>query len=382
MTEVACVDLFCGAGGLTHGLKRTGINVVAGIDIDNYCKHPFEKNNDAKFLLEDVSSISPSILSSFFGSAKYRILAGCAPCQPFSTYSQRYETIGTERWGLMYHFSRLIKSIKPEIVVMENVPSVLRHQVYTDFVEKLQKSGYYVTNQINECKKYGLPQRRKRMVLLAALDRPIELIEPPKLKEKSVYDAIGLMPKLNHGETSKNDRLHMSASLSDLNLKRIRASKQGGTWRDWPKELIAECHKKETGRSYPSVYARMKWNEPSPTLTTQFFGFGNGRFGHPEQDRAITLREGSILQGFPTNYSFIANESKVHIKALGRLIGNAVPVTLGEVIGKSIQQHIKITQKENASLDEKFFPINKPFQHSDLALNSITSFTQDNKKLA
>jgi DNA (cytosine-5)-methyltransferase 1 len=126
-------------------------------------------------------------------------------------------------------------------------------------------------------------------------------------------------------------------------MERMRASKPGGTWRDWPSHLVAECHRKPTGKTYPGVYARMAWDEPSPTLTTQFYGFGNGRYGHPEQDRAISLREGAILQGFPKRYSFVKKGEPVHFKVLGRLIGNAVPVTLGRVIGKSVKAHLGMT---------------------------------------
>lgn len=115
----------------------------------------------------------------------------------------------------------------------------------------------------------------------------------------------------------------------------------GGTWRDWPEELVADCHKRKTGRGYSGVYGRMEWGEPSPTVTTQFYGFGNGRFGHPEQDRGLSLREGAILQGFPSDYSFVPDGERVRVKALGRLIGNAVPVELGRVIGESILDHLK-----------------------------------------
>ena len=340
MIGVKCIDLFCGAGGLTCGLKKSGIDVVAGVDVDESCRHPFEVNNSAEFLLEDVSKINPEKLNEYFGKGSVRVLAGCAPCQPFSTYSQRYETVGTARWGLMYHFARLVKSIRPEFVTMENVPTVMKHEVYQDFVQTLRNLGYHVWSEVVDCKKYGLPQQRRRTVLLASLDRPLELIAHVTGLEHNVRAAIGLMPALSQGKGSNVDTLHVAAGLSDLNLKRIRVSKPGGTWRDWPKELVAECHRKNTGKSYPGVYARMSWDQPSPTLTTQFFGFGNGRFGHPDQDRAISLREGAILQGFPPEYSFLPEGDKVYFQTLGRLIGNAVPVTLGEIIGKSIQKHL------------------------------------------
>lgn len=349
VADIACIDLFCGAGGLTRGLQNVGVEVVAGVDVERSCKHPFEVNNDAQFLLEDVSELVPERLIEHFGDASVRVLAGCAPCQPFSTYSHRYETVGTPRWGLMYHFARLVKNTRPEFVTMENVPTVIKHEVYKDFVRTLVNLGYQVSSKVVDCTKYGLPQTRRRTVLLASLDRTIDLIAPPEDAMRTVRDAIGTMPVLEQGQSSKDDPLHTAASLSPLNLDRIRASRPGGTWRDWPPELVAACHRKDSGRTYPGVYGRMVWDAPSPTMTTQFFGFGNGRFGHPEQDRAITLREGAILQGFPQEYSFAPEGSPLHFKTLGRMIGNAVPVTLGEIIGKSILASLGETGETNDS---------------------------------
>lgn len=340
MPDTACIDLFCGAGGLTHGLISQGIKVVAGVDVDPACKHPFEFNNSAEFIREDVSNLTSQDLNALFGDAEVRILAGCAPCQPFSTYSQRYETIGSPRWGLLYQFSRLVKSSLPDLVAMENVPSVAKHAVFADFVEALQKMGYSVTQGVVDCSLYGLPQSRKRMVLLASRLGAIQLVAPPNHRIVTVREAIGGLPAISDGEADPTDPLHIASKLSNLNRERIRASRPGGTWRDWPKHLIAECHRRVSGRTYPGVYGRMVWDAPSPTLTTQFYGFGNGRFGHPDQHRAISLREGAILQGFPRSYSFVPKDGQVHFKALGRMIGNAVPVTLGEVIGKALVDHL------------------------------------------
>lgn len=339
--DVACVDLFCGAGGLTRGLLDATIPVVAGVDLDDACQHPYEANNDgAKFYSYDVAQLKASEVQSWFGDAKVRVLAGCAPCQPFSSYAQRYETKGTTRWKLLNHFGRLVKEIKPEIVTMENVPTVIKHKVFDDFVLTLKNEGYAVWFNIVDSSQYGLPQRRRRTVLLASRYGEICLNDPDNTPPKTVKDALKNLPPIKHGQSHKKDRLHMAASLSPLNFKRIKKSKPGGTWRDWPKELIAKCHRKESGRTYPGVYGRMVWDEPAPTLTTQFFGFGNGRFGHPKQDRALSLREGAILQGFPKNYSFVADDKPIMFKELGRLIGNAVPVELGRVIGNSILNHL------------------------------------------
>lgn len=343
VSSLACVDLFCGAGGLTHGLLSAGIPVVAGVDLDETCRFPYEANNPgATFHARDVAKIESSEIKAWLGPATTRILAGCAPCQPFSSYSQRYETKGTERWGLLNHFSRLVKEIRPEIVTMENVPTVIKHSVFRDFVTALRHQGYKVWHGVIDCSSYGLPQRRRRTVLLAALGGPISLVPPSNRSIKTVREALAMLPAIGHGSRDDNDPLHCTSRLSPLNLRRIKASRAGGTWRDWPQELVAKCHQRHTGQSYPGVYGRMEWDQPAPTLTTQFYGFGSGRFGHPEQDRALSLREGAILQGFPRRYCFVAEGKTIHFKALGRLIGNAVPVDLGQVIGESILEYVSL----------------------------------------
>jgi DNA (cytosine-5)-methyltransferase 1 len=346
--SVACVDLFCGAGGLTHGLLDAGVRVVAGVDFDKACEHPYTANHEGiTFHKKDVAQLEAPELESWFGNASVRVLAGCAPCQPFSTYSQRYETVGTERWGLLGHFARLVNEVRPDIVTMENVPTVIKHQVFKEFVQTLKDRNYHVWYDVVDCAEHGLPQRRRRTVLLASLHGPIQL-PPPKSRRKTVEDVLKGLPPLRHGRANKDDPLHTAQGLSALNVERINASKPGGSWREWPKHLVAECHRKSSGKTYPGVYGRMKWDEPAPTVTTQFYAFGSGRFGHPTQGRALSLREGAILQGFPQNYSFVPRGEAVHFKILGRLIGNAVPVKLGRVIGESIIEHVN-TQIRRAS---------------------------------
>lgn len=136
------------------------------------------------------------------------------------------------------------------------------------------------------------------------------------------------------------DSLHRCPKLSKINLERIRQSRPGGTWHDWDKKLLPNCYKKASGKTYSSVYGRMRWDMPSPTITTQFYAYGTGRYGHPEQNRAISLREGAILQTFPKNYKFVKHKETITYKILGRHIGNAVPPKLGEIIGKSIKKHL------------------------------------------
>lgn len=342
MKKIACVDLFCGAGGLTHGFILEGMPVVAGIDVDPACRFPYEANNKAQFLERDVSKITATELNKLFGDADLKVLAGCAPCQPFSTYAQRYELDGKDgKWGLLYEFARLAQGTKPDVITMENVPTVAKHAVFRDFVDTLKRLGYKVWYDVVDSSQYGVPQMRRRMVLLASRHGEIEMIAPTHTKPKTVRQAIGRLRPLRAGEAAPRDKLHVTSTLSEINLKRIKASKPGGTWRDWPENLVADCHRAESGKTYPGVYGRMEWNKPAPTMTTQCYGFGNGRFGHPKQDRAISLREAAILQSFPRNYAFVPKDGEVSFKILGRLIGNAVPVDLGRAIAKSINKHLK-----------------------------------------
>ena len=341
-TAIDCVDLFCGVGGLTHGLVRGGVQVKAGIDVDPQCRMPFESNNSAKFYERDVKRLSGTELRALFGSNALSLLAGCAPCQPFSTYSRigrgtRKDTM----WDLVAEFGRLIREVQPDLVTMENVPQLVQHSVFGEFVVSL--SGYSVSWAIVECARYGVPQRRKRLVLLASKLGPIELLPPAEaaVTGATVREAISQLPALNAGDTDPNDALHSACRLSELNLRRVRASKPGGTWRDWDRDLVAKCHRKGTGATFPSVYGRMEWDLPAPTITTQCFGFGNGRFGHPEQNRAITLREAAILQTFPPDYKFLADGERPRYNVLGRLIGNAVPVRIGEIIARTFLTHLQ-----------------------------------------
>ena len=341
---ISAIDLFCGAGGLTKGLEKSGVRVLLGVDLDPDCEYPYEANNRARFLLKSVETLSgKELLAAKNRKKDFLLLAGCAPCQPFSGYRKGIKSSSDKRWRLLREFRRLIEETKPEFVTMENVPRLQGEAVFREFVQALSRSGYHVSFSIVRCADYGIPQQRQRLVLLASKLGPIGLIPPthPPRKHRTVADAIAGLPRIRAGESCSKDPLHYSASLSPVNRKRIISSRPGGTWRDWDTDLVSNCHKKATGKTYPSVYGRMNWEQPAPTMTTQFFGFGNGRFGHPEQHRAISIREGAILQSFPKNYKFIRKGDEVSFKRLGRLIGNAVPVRLGEVIGRTIVQHVE-----------------------------------------
>ena len=341
---IRAIDLFCGAGGLTHGLSQAGIDVIAGIDIDPVCKYPYESNNNAKFIESDVNSFSAKTLIEMFHGADLSLLAGCEPCQPFSTYSRsgRSKKRGND-WQLVETFGKLVKQVQPDLVTMENVPQLLNHPVFEYFLENLK--GYSIEWSVVQAVKIGIPQTRKRLVLIASKLGTDGLTVPQSNQEvKTVREAIGRLRPIQAGESDPKDPLHVAPRLSMKNMERIQHSKQGGSWRDWPEELQSACHRKSSGATYPSVYGRMSWDKASPTITTQSFGYGNGRFGHPEQDRAISLREAAILQTFPPTYKFVPPGESVRFNVLGRLIGNAVPVQLGKVIGETVVKHVTQSQ--------------------------------------
>jgi len=349
--NIVCVDLFCGIGGLTHGLIRGGVKVVAGIDVDDACRFPYEMNNAAMFMEKDVQTLAGTTLTSLFGQSKYTLLAGCAPCQPFSTYSRKGRTVRKDtKWDLVAEFGRLIEEAEPDLVTMENVPQLLDHPVFKRFLSSM--NGYWTNYQIVECADFGVPQTRKRLVLLASKLGPIGLTDGSKSRRKrrTVRQTIAGLPPIAAGACHPTDVLHVASKLSPLNMRRIRASRPGGTWRDWPDGLVATCHTKKSGETYPSVYGRMDWDKPAPTITTQCFGYGNGRFGHPKQDRAISLREAAMLQTFPGDYKFVEVNQRVTFSVLGRLIGNAVPVRIGEVIAASLQEHVSSLEARRGRL--------------------------------
>lgn len=328
------VDLFCGIGALSHGLMLAGFDIIAGYDVDARCKYAFERNNNASFFTRDVGKLTAREVQSHYTGTVPSVLAGCAPCQPFSTYKHRYGE--DPRWELVAKFGELAVTVKPDFVTMENVPALIKYKdgrVFNDFCDNLDSAGYYVKWFIVKCEEFGVPQKRRRLVLIASRSARLESLKPTHAEAISVRQAIGSLGKIEAGQPNPADPLHISRSLAEINLRRIRASRPGGTWRDWPEDLRADCHRKLSGKTFASVYARMTWDNPSPTMTTQCYGYGNGRFGHPEQDRAISLREAAILQSFPHYYEFLPPEEKPSFSEVGRWIGNAVPVKLAEAIG-------------------------------------------------
>ena len=344
--KIGVIDIFCGIGGLSYGFSRAGLDVLCGIDLDASCKYAFEANLAAPFLQESVSDISVANLRRIYSESGVdrTVLIGCAPCQPFSLYTRKYRKRGKvdRRWDLLKEFCRLALGAKPDVISMENVPRLRFHPVFLEFLTKLERAGYYVAYDVLRAEQFGVPQRRSRLVLLASRYGSIALPKPTHLgKEKTVRQTIGKLPPVRAGVRHPKDRLHGGRGLTPINLARLKATrKSGGSWKEWDPALQLDCHKKSTGHSFRSVYGRMSWDAPSPVITTQCLGIGNGKFGHPSQDRAITIREASMLQSFPKSFKLAKLGEPISQIHLARQIGNAVPPRLGLVIAKAIRSHL------------------------------------------
>ena len=338
------VDLFCGVGGLSHGLRRAGFHVAAGVDADATCEYAFQTNNDATFHGKPLEDVTGDEIGRMFPEDSRRILVGCAPCTPFSAYAPASKS-RSDKWSLVGLFLDRILEVEPEVVSMENVTRLRSFRdgsVFGEFVAGLENADYHVTEGILDAANYGVPQHRRRLVILASRLGTIDLPDPTCARPRTVRDAIGDLPPLRAGDTHPSDPVHRSPNLSPLNLRRIRAAKPGRPWTEWADpELVAACHRRASGASYRNVYGRMEWDRPSPTLTTGCFSFGRGRFGHPDQDRAISLREAAVLQSFPEDYAFVEPDLPVTFAHAGRHIGNAVPVGLAVAIGQAIRGHIR-----------------------------------------
>ncbi len=345
--KIKVIDLFCGIGGLTHGLIKEGLDVVAGIDNDSSCKFGYEYNNKAKFIDSDILKVTANQIDKLFGPKKgiIRVLAGCAPCQPFSKLN--LNDITEQQLEPLAKFAELIEQTQPDIVSMENVSDLAvkdKYPIFANFLNTLKNNNYNYKYEVVDVSEFGVPQRRRRLVLLASKFGEIQLIKRThKDKRITVRDVIKHLEPLEAGEVSEKDPLHRARRLAPINLKRIKATPHnGGSSDSWSKDLILKCHKKDSGKTYGhTVYGRMSWDKPSPTMTTQCVGLGNGRYGHPTQDRAISLREAARFQTFPDTYQFVDSSEPVRINKVAKFIGNAVPVRLGSVIGKSIKNHLE-----------------------------------------
>lgn len=345
MAKLRAVDFFCSIGGMTYGFRKAGIDVIAGLDIDPSCKETYEYNNPGtKFIQADIKKYSFEQLEKDSGIKKdddELIFIGCSPCQYWSILNTD-KTKSKETKNLLTDFQNFVEHFKPGYVVVENVPGILKEanaSGLNKFIKLLETMGYVLDKGILNSNHYGVPQNRKRFSLIASrVSKEIKLPAPQKENTLTVQDFIGVkngFSKIKAGHVDKTIVKHTSASLSPRNLERIRLTKKnGGTRENWgkDKQLQIDAYKGKDG-SFRNVYGRMFWDKPAPTITTRFNSLSNGRFGHPEEDRALSLREGATIQTFPMSFEF--KEKSMGI--IAKQIGNAVPPALAVHIAKQLK---------------------------------------------
>ena len=333
MKNIKAIDFFCGCGGMTYGLKLSGIDVFAGMDVDKSCKKSYEYNNQSKFIHQDISQTTTKEIKQLFeaniNKKEYSLIAGCAPCQPYSSINN-YKKDNDQRKTLLDEFARIVKGVKPHFVLMENISRLTEeNQYFSSFITSLKSSGYNYQYKVLNAKDYSVAQNRKRLFLIATRLKKTTL-SFDNIKKRPIVtlkDIIYNLEPIEHNKPSKKDSIHRSKTLNDLNLRRILATpKNGGLRSAWTENLTNPCHR---GKSvFLDNYGRLAWDKLSSTITTKFNQYYSGRFGHPDQNRALSLREGALIQSFPKNYKFFGNDTEV-----ARQIGNAVPVNLSLAVG-------------------------------------------------
>lgn len=347
--SIKVFDFFSGCGGTSQGFKQAGMDVVFGLDFDKEAANTFKLNfPDAYFINEDISALQTDAVKDIFDktlkekeSSCYTLFSGCAPCQPFSRQNNKKTNSDSRRY-LLAEFGRFIKTYIPDFIFVENVPGMQQIKKGYDtpffsFLELLDELGYQYSYGIVSALWFGVPQDRKRLILLASKHTKISLpaIDNDGIVKpySTVRDWIYGLPEISHGQEHPSIPDHKSASLNELSLLRIKHTPEGGNRLNWPDYLQLKCHQNHLG--HKDVYGRLAWDKPSSVLTTRCTSYSNGRFGHPTQNRAISLREAALLQTFPMDYKFSGN-----FNSKAKQIGNAVPPLMAEAMGKYVMSLI------------------------------------------
>lgn len=343
MSKPVAIDLFSGGGGLTVGLKAAGFSVCAAVEFDEVAAATYSENHpEVVMITRDIRTVTADEIIRCSPTNKIDLIAACPPCQSFSSLTSKYKRKDS-RDELIFEFARLVEDIKPRSIMMENVPglAIKGAKLFNPVIKKFKKLGYKIEYRVLEVADYGVPQNRKRLVVLGALDKEIRIPESThsengetgKQKWRTVRDAISHLPEpIGLGKAKarggpKAHNWHISRDLSAVNLERLRFLKPGGDRTQLPDHLRPDCHKnKQSG--FTNVYGRMSWDKPSPTITGGCTTMSKGRFGHPKKMRTISVREAALLQTFPENYKF----SSDYIDRVCTIIGNALPPKFAEAM--------------------------------------------------
>ena len=340
MKKRTAIDLFSGAGGLTQGLKQASFNVIGAIEsVPTYAESYQMNHPGVKLKISDITKIDPIEYMEELGlkAGELDLLAGCPPCQGYSTIGTRNRGQRNDpRNELIYEVFRFAIVFQPKTIMMENVPTLDKDTRLKKLIEKLKNIGYHVDHKVLKMSNYGVPQSRRRMVMLASRFSNIEVIRQEINEDQvtTVRDAIAFLPAAG----LSNDSLHDTLSNPTEKVKRLIAMipKDGGSRTDLSEEYQLECHKRTNG--FKDVYGRMAWDKPAPTITGGCNNPSKGRFLHPEEDRVITLREAALLQTFPVNYKFSFKSGKAGVATM---IGNALPPAFIEFHARNIINYLQ-----------------------------------------
>ena len=356
MNDIAltAIDAFAGGGGLTVGLKRAGFRVVAAVELEHHAFATYKANHpEVRCLNQDIAAVSGAALLKHAETDRIDLLAGCPPCQGFTSLTAKYKDKEDPRNELVLEIARLTEETLPRAIMMENVPGLTQkgESLYRQLRDRLQALGYLLTDGVVQVADFGVPQYRRRLVLLGGLGFSIPLPNATHSRSPSnsvapwrtVRDAIAGMPnpvtlsqaKAN-GDVERSD-WHVVRDLSAKNLERLQAARAGETWQQIPEHLRPACHR-DGYLGFTNVYGRMEWDRPAPTITGGCTTFSKGRFGHPDANRTISVREAALLQTFPDDYRL----DTPYMDSVCNMIGNALPCDFAEVISRQCAQQLQL----------------------------------------
>jgi DNA (cytosine-5)-methyltransferase 1 len=329
-------DFFSGCGGTSQGFADAGLHIAGALDQDEDSTATFKGNfRHVTVMTRDIRDVAIDEVEGLTRGEGIRLFAGCAPCQPFSRQNKN-RTSWDPRRNLLQEFQRFVTALLPELIVIENVPgmqSPTTNGPLRVFLRELTRQGYDFDLGILRALEYGVPQERRRLVVVASRLAVPELPRPTHVTSRrgarTVRSVIGHLRPIDDGGVDLRDPDHAAMRLSETNKVRIRATPEGGDRRDWERNLLPDCHLVHGGHT--DAYGRMWWDRPASGLTTRCLSYSNGRFGHPEQDRAISLREAALIQTFPPNFRFNGS-----LTSKGRQVGNAVPPMMARKIARAL----------------------------------------------
>lgn len=351
---LSAIDLFSGGGGLSEGMRQAGFNISVAVEIDPIAAETFRANHKKTDVIErniQLVSSAEILKRCRLRKGELDLLAGCPPCQGFSSLTSKYKR-HDPRNSLIQEVSRLVQEIRPKSVMIENVPGLANKGIayLRNFIEDLEKLGYIVNYDVLQVADYGVPQERRRFVLLAGLGFEIKIPSPTHSKAgknglpewktvRNAFEGLGSPTTLKDsaaygGPSALN--WHVIRNISKLNIERLKYLKPGGPRYDIPNHLRPACHQ-DNNRGFSNVYSRMSWNNPSPTITGGCTVLSKGRFGHPTELRTISVREAARLQTFPDSFQFATD----FIDHASQIIGNALPCEFARVMSEACYKELR-----------------------------------------